>query len=44
MNYKNLYLITEHENYYERTGWVFLENAPIGDGRHERIYKYEINK
>lgn len=43
MNYKNLYLITEHENYYERTGWVFLENAPIGDGRHERIYKYEIN-
>lgn len=20
MNYKNLYLITEHENYYEKTG------------------------
>lgn len=44
MNYKNLYLITDHENYYEKTGWVFLENAPLGDGRYEKIYKYKLKK
>lgn len=42
MNYKNLYLITELENYYEKTGWEFLENAPLGNGRYERIYKYKL--
>lgn len=42
MNYKNLYLITEHENYYEKMGWEFLENAPLGDGRYEKIYKYKL--
>lgn len=42
LNYKNLYLITEHENYYEKMGWEFLENAPIGDGCYEKIYKYKL--
>lgn len=43
MNYKNLYLITEHENYYEKMGWEFLENAPLEDGRYEKIYKVKLN-
>lgn len=42
MDYKNLYLITEHENYYEKIGWEFLENAPLGDGHYEKIYKYKL--
>lgn len=42
MGYNSLYLITEHENYYEKTGWEFLENAPLGDGRYEKIYKYNL--
>lgn len=42
MNFDNLYLITDHDNYYERTGWKFLEMAPNGDGTYTRVYKYEL--
>lgn len=42
MNYKNLYLITEHRNYYEKMGWKYIEDAPLGDGNYERIYKYKL--
>lgn len=42
MNYEDLYLITEHKSYYERTGWRFLENAPLGNGKYTRIYKYKL--
>ena len=41
LGYKNLYLITDHENYYERTGWKFLEMAPL-KGRQTRVYEFEI--
>ena len=43
LNYTNLYLITEHDNYYEKMGWSFLEKAPLGDGRYEKIYEYKLN-
>jgi len=39
--YKKLYLITDHENYYEKTGWTFLTLAPDG-GHQTRIYEYDI--
>lgn len=42
MNYKNLYLITDHKNYYEKTGWKFLEKAPLGDGHYTKIYQYKL--
>ncbi len=42
LGYKNLYLITDHENYYEKMGWKFLEKAPLGDGYYTRIYNYEL--
>lgn len=42
MGYEKLYLITEHENYYEKNGWKFLEIAPLGDGRYEKIYEYKL--
>ena len=42
MNYDNLYLITDHENYYEKTGWEFLEKAPLGDGNYTKIYRYNL--
>jgi len=41
LGYKKLYLVTEHENYYERTGWKFLETA-LNNGKTLRIYVYEI--
>ena len=44
MNYKNIYLITEHENYYEKTGWKFLEKAPLENGSYTKIYKYDLKK
>lgn len=42
--YEWLYLITEHRNYYEKTGWQFMEMAPAGHGTYERIYKYDLKK
>lgn len=42
MNYKYLYLITDHENYYEKMGWKFLEKAPLGDGHYTKIYRYDL--
>lgn len=44
MNYKYLYLTTDHKNYYEKTGWEFLEKAPEGDGRYTKIYRYDLTK
>jgi len=41
LGYDKLYLITDHENYYERSGWIFLEMAPL-KGNHTRVYEYEI--
>lgn len=37
-DYSNLYLITEHDNYYEKTGW----EAPLDNGKYEKIYKYDL--
>lgn len=42
LGYKNLYLITEHENYYERNGWRFLEKAPLRGGTYTRLYEFKI--
>lgn len=42
LNYEYLYLITEHDNYYEKTGWEFLEEAPLSDGRYTKVYKYKL--
>ena len=42
LGYQKLYLITEHENYYEKNHWKYLERAPLGDGEMTRIYVYDI--
>lgn len=42
LGYENLYLITHHENYYEKYGWSFLEVAPLNNGERVRIYKYQL--
>ena len=42
MNYKNIYLTTDHENYYEKMGWMFLENVPQEDGNYTKMYKYDL--
>lgn len=42
LGYSNLYLITDHTNYYEKFGWTFLEMAPIGYGKYTRVYKYDL--
>ena len=42
LKYDNLYLITDHDNYYEKTGWKFLEIAPVDNGSYTKIYKYKL--
>lgn len=42
LKYHKLYLITEHENYYEKNGWNFIEKAPLGNGSLVKIYEYNI--
>ena len=42
MDYEYLYLITDHQNYYEKMGWKFLEKAPLGDGHDTKIYRYDL--
>lgn len=42
-DYPYLYLITEHDNYYEKTGWEFVENMPVGSGGAlEKVYRYPL--
>lgn len=40
--YDWLYLITELENYYEKTGWEFVGDAPVGHGHTEKIYRCSL--
>lgn len=42
LGYSHLYLITDHIDYYERFGWTFLEEAPLGNGKYTRIYQYNL--
>lgn len=42
LGYTNLYLITDHDSYYEKNGWEFLEYAPLNDGKITRIYQYKL--
>lgn len=42
LGYPYLYLITDHVGYYEKLGWNFLENAPLGNGKYTRIYQYDL--
>ena len=37
--YDWLYLVTELDNYYEKTGWEFVCEAPVGHGHTEKIYR-----
>lgn len=42
LKYENLYLITQLETYYEKTGWKFIETAPLGNGSYTKLYKFEL--
>ena len=42
MNYNYLYLITNLDNYYEKSGWKFIEKAPLGNGNYTKIYRYNL--
>ena len=44
MEYKDLYLFTEHHGYYEKTGWVFNELAPKMNGEFTRIYSKSLKQ
>lgn len=41
-DYPYLYLITEHDDYYEKTGWDFVETVPTGTGSFEKVYRYDL--
>ena len=43
-DYPYLYLVTEHHNYYEKTGWEFVETVPTGTGTSENVYRYDLRK
>ena len=38
LEFKDLYLITDHNGYYEKFGWIFYELAPKVNGEFTRIY------
>ena len=41
---KKLYLISTHDNeYYENTGWTFMEEAPMVMGDMTKIYYKDLN-
>ncbi len=42
LNYPQLYLFTQHEGYYEKSGWDFLELAPKIKEGYTRIYKKKL--
>ena len=42
MKYKKLYLITDHEGFYEKSGWKFMEIASLKGGKTTRIYEYDL--
>ena len=41
LGYPEIYLMTDHENYYERTGWEFIGHAPRNDAT-MRLYKHNL--
>lgn len=40
LGYSQIYLITNHDNLYEKNGWIFVEEAPHGDGTMTKIYQH----
>ncbi len=44
LRYNKLYLITDHDNYYEKNKWEYLEEAPLGNGKMTKVYVYNLNK
>lgn len=40
--YKEIYLYTDIENYYERTGWEFMSNGYEYSGDKINIYKFNL--
>ena len=42
MNYSNLYLITEHTNFYEKCGWEFLYMVEEDNGHMTRMYHIKL--
>ncbi|MDD3471004.1 MAG: GNAT family N-acetyltransferase [Thermoguttaceae bacterium] len=43
MSIPRLYLMTEHEHFYERTGWIFLGTSPHETGVDVRIYAHDTS-
>jgi len=41
LGYKSLYLITDLYEYYERSGWNLLTNAPLKD-KTTKVYEYKL--
>lgn len=40
--YKNVYISTDHDGYYEKYGWERIDDAFEPTGAQTRIYKYNI--
>ncbi len=42
MSIPRIYLMTEHIDFYERMGWIFMETSPHETGVDVRIYSHDI--
>lgn len=42
VGFKKIYLMTELKNYYQKTGWRFLEIGPYTEGRKVSLYEYKL--
>lgn len=42
LGYKELYLYTDIENYYEKNGWEYIDNGMTYSGEYDRIYKLTL--
>lgn len=43
LGYKEIYLYTDLENYYEKTGWEYIDRGITYSGEYNKIYKKSIN-
>jgi len=44
LGFRDLYLCTDHDSYYEKYNWDFFTNGYSSRGEHGRIYKFKIIK
>jgi predicted N-acetyltransferase YhbS len=42
LGYKELFLYTDLENYYDKSGWIYLDTGITYSGEYDKIYKKKL--